>query len=127
MSMFPSVGSTVTRVAVNKTGTIAKVEFDDGTSLLVKYEALVIDEPSNDQIPVQKESKVLLSGGANIVPKVKTNKVTKPVAAKPVMSESAYKELAAQALKRQSNRQDKVFKQWESDTGQFDHNAGPVT
>ena len=124
MSMFPSVGSTVTRVATNKTGTIAKVEFDDGTSLMVKYEALVIDcDQSSQEPPVQKESRVLMSGG--IKPKAKaTQKAT--VKVPQMMNESAYKQLAAQALKKQQSRQEKVFKNWESETGQFDHQAGPI-
>jgi hypothetical protein len=129
--MFPSVGSTVTRVVTNKSGTTAKVEFDDGTSLLVKYEALVIDESSpapKIEKPVRNESRVLMSGGAK-VPKLRTSSKTitsSSTAPDPVLNESAYKALAAKALKRQSARQEKAFSSWERETGQFDHQAGPV-
>lgn len=132
MSMFPSVGSTVTKVLANKSGTVAKVEFDDGTSLLVRYEALVIDSSeSEDSTPVRQESRVMMTGGAKVrqhqVPAKSAKQVAPQKSSSPMMmSEAAYKELASKALKRQESRQEQLFKQWEKDTGQFDHAAGPM-
>lgn len=126
MSMFPSVGSTVTKVLTNKSGTTAKVEFDDGTSLLVRYEALVVDCSEPEAAPV-KESRVLMSGGLNIKNRAKPAIEKKSVVKQKVVSESQYKEMAAKALKKTQSRQDKLFNEWEHVSGQFDHEAGPTT
>lgn len=132
MSAFPSVGSTVTKVLANKSGTTAKVEFSDGTSLLVRYEALVIDSgdidvsPSEPQSTHLSESKIRMKQQIAAM-KSKQHSVSKvSKSSTQVLDESAYKQLAAQALKRQSDRQEKVFKSWENETGQHDHAAGPL-
>lgn len=124
MSLYPSVGSTVTRVLTNKSGTTAKLEFSDGTSILVKYEALVIDTENSDVIvkkPVKHESKIVMSGG------MKRLKPASNKAKSQLISESQYKEMASKVLKQQQNRSDKLFSQWEQASGQFNHAAGPLT
>lgn len=47
MSVFPQVGSTVTNVSTTKTGTAARIDFSDGSSIYVKYDALVISKPDD--------------------------------------------------------------------------------
>jgi hypothetical protein len=63
--MFPSVGSTVTNVTTTKTGTAARVDFSDGSSLYVKYEAIILNPGSQTIIrstkPIVHENKVLKS------------------------------------------------------------------
>jgi len=121
MSLFPSVGSTVTKVLTNKNGTAAKVEFDDGCVLYVKYEAFVLDQGSHksvsESIKVPTNDLVYRE---NLRPRRNPAKVERRSVQPKVMSESAYKELAEKALSRQSNRQDQIFKQWENETGQHD-------
>lgn len=50
MNLFPQIGSTVTNIVYNKTRTAARIEFSDGTSIYVKYDALIIPPTSN--VPV---------------------------------------------------------------------------
>lgn len=132
MSLFPSVGSTVTKVLTNKSGTTAKVEFDDGTSLLVKYEALVINEG---------ESRIRSESVNYNRPKVSVNRIlggknlNRPTAVQTeaaklrsqVQDDAKFKLLAAQAAERSKNRSAQLMKEWEDATGQHDVSAGPVT
>lgn len=50
MNLFPQIGSTVTNIVYNKTRTAARIEFSDGTSIYVKYDALII--PPTSDVPV---------------------------------------------------------------------------
>lgn len=50
MSMFPEIGSTVTNVSTTKTGTAARIDFSDGSSIYVKYDALILNAPKDIQI-----------------------------------------------------------------------------
>ena len=54
MNIFPEIGSTVTNVTTTKTGTAAKIEFSDGSSIYVKYDALVLSAPDKVQIKSTK-------------------------------------------------------------------------
>ena len=54
MNLFPQIGSTVTNIVYNKTRTAARIEFSDGTSIYVKYDALIINPNSN--VPVTPSS-----------------------------------------------------------------------
>ena len=131
MSLFPSVGSTVTKVLTNKSGTTAKVEFDDGTSLLVKYEALVIDQGSSSEVSqpvegVRKESKIIQT--KSLQPKI-SNKIhlENQKLKNQVQDDAKFKILAAQAMEKSKNRSQRLFEQWEKDSGQHDVPAGPTT
>lgn len=50
MSMFPGIGSTVTNVSTTKSGTAARIDFSDGSSIYVKYDALILNTPKDIQI-----------------------------------------------------------------------------
>lgn len=50
MSMFPEIGSTVTNVSTTKSGTAARIDFSDGSSIYVKYDALILNTPKDIQI-----------------------------------------------------------------------------
>lgn len=135
MSLFPSVGSTVTKVLTNKSGTTARVEFDDGCSLLVKYEALVIDQgssvPASNTI-VRRES-LSVSNRASSIRRPTIQKQVSRVQLEnqklknQVQDDAKFKILAAQAMEKSKSRSEKLFEQWEKDSGQHDVAAGPVT
>ena len=140
MSLFPSVGSTVTKVLTNKSGTTARVEFDDGTSLLVKYEALVIDQGSSGvvetsaPVTIRKESRVVQTRS---VPARRPMTMQRPAMSKiqlenqklktDVQDDAKFKMLAAQAMEKSKSRSERLFEQWEKDSGQHDVPAGPTT
>ena len=59
MSVFPQVGSTVTNVSTTKTGTAARIDFSDGSSIYVKYDALVISKPNDDTVHIRSTTPIV--------------------------------------------------------------------
>ncbi len=59
MSVFPQVGSTVTNVSTTKTGTAARIDFSDGSSIYVKYDALVLSKPNDDTVHIRSTTPIV--------------------------------------------------------------------
>lgn len=59
MSVFPQIGSTVTNVSTTKTGTAARIDFSDGSSIYVKYDALVLSKPNDDTVHIRSTTPIV--------------------------------------------------------------------
>ena len=115
MSLFPQVGSKVIKVLTNKTETAAKIVFDDGNSIYVRYDALILDRKNP---PLKESVHRPIPTPRNSLVNRQTRRLPPKVTPAKVMTEADYKAAAQMVLSKQSSRQDKIFEQWEKDTGQ---------
>lgn len=121
MSLFPNIGAVVTDVVVNKTNTAARIYFSDGSSIYVKYEALILDQSRKPTVSVTPSSRVE-KHFANLPKKTVTKVITKTIAKPKTVIRDAVvengestvtKEALMMAQKRSESRIEALNKQYE--------------
>lgn len=137
MSIFPEIGSTVTNVITTKSGTAAKIEFSDGSSIYVKYDALILSKPDKVEIrstkPIVHEGSVPSSRVAKHfanLPKGKLIPSKKPVIKKTPIAEgqmtfdngTVSKDAIIAAQQRSQSRVDRLSAKWDAE-----HPSGEAT